>query len=311
MAVKILILDRPSLDSKALFTQTKLVLTRNPDNTFSKYDAHPSNVVAAATLADAERHLSHDLQVIFVDIFAFPLSQSIHFVGTVRNAFPWITFILFIYSDDFQNNQQKLPEEWQRRFGHYYKIYKDGVNSKRFSRDIRTILSTALEEALWNASGLTDLMEYGTESEILKETYTHAKPSLIHNIPLSNRPFISYTRSDIVFVDWLWQEIEARGYWVWLDRKDIKPGDVWDDKIDEALRTCPIMLLALSPAASDSKNVAKEWKYFMSLNKPIIPLLWQDCQLHFQLADLQYIDFRDYRDQGLDELIEVLKQHLV
>ena len=46
----------------------------------------------------------------------------------------------------------------------------------------------------------------------------------------------------------------------------------------------------------------------MGLNKPIIPLLWQDCELHYRLASLQHIDLRGYRQAGLGDLVEHLRR---
>ena len=83
-------------------------------------------------------------------------------------------------------------------------------------------------------------------------------PHEVTEAPLINTPMLSYSRNDTMFVDWLWQELDAIGQAVWLDRKDIQPGDVWDDMIDTALKSCPTLLLVLSSQAMASENVAQE-----------------------------------------------------
>jgi hypothetical protein len=126
--------------------------------------------------------------------------------------------------------------------------------------------------------------------------------------PLSERIFISYARVDSAFVDWLADQLEGNEYSIWLDRRDIQPGDVWDDRIDEGLRACKGMILVMTPAAMTSDTVSSEWKFALDQGKPLIPLLFQDCDRHFRLAKLQYIDFRSDRNAALDELITWLAE---
>jgi len=121
--------------------------------------------------------------------------------------------------------------------------------------------------------------------------------------PLADRLFISYARVDSAFVDWLADQLETHGHPIWLDRHDIQPGDVWDDRIDEGLRACKSMILVMTPAAMASDTVSSEWKFALDQGKPLIPLLFQDCDRHFRLVKLQYIDFRTDRNNALDELI--------
>jgi 8-oxo-dGTP pyrophosphatase MutT (NUDIX family) len=118
--------------------------------------------------------------------------------------------------------------------------------------------------------------------------------------------FISYARIDADFVDWLAASLHDRGYAAWIDRKNIHPGEIWDDKIDAALRACSTMLLVLSPDSVASEAVSEEWKFFLSEGKLVIPLLIRECRPHFRLAKLQYIDFRSDQEQGLSALIRWL-----
>jgi 8-oxo-dGTP pyrophosphatase MutT (NUDIX family) len=119
--------------------------------------------------------------------------------------------------------------------------------------------------------------------------------------------FISYSRQDSSFVDWLVNTLSAQGFSIWLDRNDIQSGEVWDDRIDAALRSCAIMLLILSPAAMNSSAVSEEWKFFLGLDKPVLPLLLEACDPHFRIAKLQYIDFRTDRETALSLLTERMK----
>ena len=52
------------------------------------------------------------------------------------------------------------------------------------------------------------------------------------------------------------------------------------------------MLLVISPASMNSKEVADEWKYYQSTGKPIIPVLAHStANIHYQLLALNYVDF--------------------
>lgn len=150
----------------------------------------------------------------------------------------------------------------------------------------------SISEFLAAAGALTDTSEFRTSKSSAKR-----------------KVFISYAREDEEFVDKLCQQLEERSICTWIDRKEIKPGDIWDDKIDEALRECDAMILVQSPDSVQSPNVAKEWKFFMRLNRPLIPILWRDCMPHFQLVNLQHIDFRNYREGAIGELVLALKKY--
>jgi TPR repeat protein len=125
---------------------------------------------------------------------------------------------------------------------------------------------------------------------------------------LSTAPttFFSYCRQDKEFATRLAEDLKASGANVWMDRLDIAPGQEWDDAVEEAVSQCPRMLLLLSSASVQSRNVRNEVAYALDEKKTIIPVLYQDCTIPLQLRRIQHIDFRtDYAD-GLKTLLKVL-----
>ena len=71
-------------------------------------------------------------------------------------------------------------------------------------------------------------------------------------------------------------------------------GANWSNAINDGLNRADLMLLILTPHSVDSKNVEDEWQYFHNQGKPIIPLwLEPSGRLHYQLARLQYVDFKE------------------
>ena len=104
--------------------------------------------------------------------------------------------------------------------------------------------------------------------------------------------FISYSHKDVGFAQTLVSSLRVRGLETWLDLKRLKPGAIWDDDIHRALKAADWVLVIASPDAMASREVEDEWKFARYLGKPIIPLLYRDCELHYRLNSLNYVDFR-------------------
>lgn len=122
------------------------------------------------------------------------------------------------------------------------------------------------------------------------------------------RIFISYSRSDEIFVRRLASELDQMGENVWIDVDDIPAGVKWSGAIQEGLDTGEVMLVVISPQSMTSPNVEDEWQYFIDQKKQIIPILWQPAKIHFQLNRLQYIDFHNQPfEVAMKELTAQLK----
>ncbi|MEM9954800.1 MAG: TIR domain-containing protein [Chloroflexota bacterium] len=105
--------------------------------------------------------------------------------------------------------------------------------------------------------------------------------------------FVSYSRTNEDFARRITKSLIELDFDVWLDVEKIPSGANWANTIHEGLTSSEIMLLIMTPDSMKSQNVEHEWQYYMNeVKKPIIPVMWQECQRHFQLTMLQYIDFR-------------------
>jgi hypothetical protein len=73
--------------------------------------------------------------------------------------------------------------------------------------------------------------------------------------------FVSYSRKDkdIVEISNCWQE--AIGNCVFIDKKSIRSGDFWGEKIFNAIDKSDIFQLFWSENSKKSKNVREEWEY--------------------------------------------------
>jgi WD40 repeat protein len=123
---------------------------------------------------------------------------------------------------------------------------------------------------------------------------------------MSGPVFFCYARANQEFVLRLAGNLKQRGVAVWLDQWDIPAESDWDQTIDQALRNCAHLLIVLSPASVESREVRGELRTALDLGKPILPVLYQPCEVPRQLRLVQFVDFsgREPEDErALDKLL--------
>jgi hypothetical protein len=91
-----------------------------------------------------------------------------------------------------------------------------------------------------------------------------------------------------------------------LDQLDIVPGQRWARAVQEALNNAQRVLVILSPSSVNSTNVEDEVTFALEENKTVIPVLYRDCKIPFQLRPFQYIDFRGDYGNGLRVMLKTL-----
>ena len=125
-------------------------------------------------------------------------------------------------------------------------------------------------------------------------------PDAIHKV------FFSYSRSDAEFVLKVAKALRKEGRYIWVDQLDIPKGGRWDEEVEKALKASSGLLVALSPASSQSQNVLDEVSYALDEKKVVIPILLQSGNIPFRLKRLQYIDFTGDFDDAYQQLIAAL-----
>ena len=105
--------------------------------------------------------------------------------------------------------------------------------------------------------------------------------------------FVSYGRADATFATRVANDLIRQHIDVWLDIYRIEPGISWARQIGEALDTCQILLLVLSPNSVASENVEDEWNYYLDQKKPVVTVLYEPCKVPYRLSKLQYISFHE------------------
>ncbi len=108
---------------------------------------------------------------------------------------------------------------------------------------------------------------------------------------MSGHVFFCYARANQEFVLRLAGNLKQRGVAVWLDQWDIPAESDWDQAIDQALRNCAHLLIVLSPESVESREVRGELRTALDLGKPILPVLYQPCEIPRQLRLVQFVDF--------------------
>lgn len=91
---------------------------------------------------------------------------------------------------------------------------------------------------------------------------------------------------------------------VWIDQRELRPGEDWDGQIMEAIRDCASVLFVMTRDSVRSNSVCKqEWTYALRYKKPVVPLLFErDAEMPFRLEPRQYIDFTGDWDAAVAQL---------
>lgn len=116
--------------------------------------------------------------------------------------------------------------------------------------------------------------------------------------------FICYVRQDEEFALALAAELKRQGINIWIDQLNIEYGIDWDRAIDKALYSCSSLLIVLSETAVDSDEVRSELRVALNQRKPIVPVIYKQCQIPRQLLNRQHADFSKH---GMDDAEAVRK----
>ena len=118
--------------------------------------------------------------------------------------------------------------------------------------------------------------------------------------------FMGYSRSDEIFAIDVNDNLRANGINTWLDMTEIDTDTTWHHSVVQALHTCGLMVMILSPAALRSDDLHSELDWFLQKGKIVVPVLHENCD--YRSLDLMCppIDFRSDFGQGVQSLLQLL-----
>jgi hypothetical protein len=85
--------------------------------------------------------------------------------------------------------------------------------------------------------------------------------------------FISYSTANQAWAESALQLLESQGFSCWMAPRDIRPGSTWAAEIVHGISSARVMLLLLSSASNQSRQVAREVQLADSSQLRILPVL--------------------------------------
>jgi tetratricopeptide (TPR) repeat protein len=134
--------------------------------------------------------------------------------------------------------------------------------------------------------------------------------------PSKGRVFISYSRKDMAFADWLEAALKARGFEPLIDRSEIYAFEDWWARIESLIARADTVVFVLSPDAVASEVALKEVAFAASLHKRFAPIICRAVSpkaVPEALARLNFIAFEDPErfEESAHRLAEALDTDIV
>jgi hypothetical protein len=121
--------------------------------------------------------------------------------------------------------------------------------------------------------------------------------------------FLSHHSGDKPWVIFLKSALAARGVRVWLDRDEIRPGDLFIDALEQGIQRSQAVALIVSPESMTSAWVREEYQRALVLANStaglrLIPCVLRNASLPGFMANRHWVDFRDPKafEEKVDEL---------
>lgn len=128
---------------------------------------------------------------------------------------------------------------------------------------------------------------------------------------LLGKVFISHSSIDKPFVRRLSRRLQNGGYQVWLDEKELVPGDKLAESVSKALESASVVLVVVSSAAIKSKWLAfelnKATQKMIEGSCRVIPIIKEKVNLPPEVQGLLYADFTGSFVLGYKSVLTALK----
>ena len=125
------------------------------------------------------------------------------------------------------------------------------------------------------------------------------------------RIFLCYANEDSLHIEALYERLQDLGFEPWMDKKDLLPGQRWEQKIRHALKCSPFVLLCLSQNIGRAGFIQREFKLVVEALQEIpediihtIPVRLERCDIPEQFGFLQCCDL--FEEDGFDKLVKAV-----
>ncbi|HYB00996.1 MAG TPA: toll/interleukin-1 receptor domain-containing protein, partial [Ktedonobacteraceae bacterium] len=120
--------------------------------------------------------------------------------------------------------------------------------------------------------------------------------------------FISYSGTDSKWAEWIAWQLEEAHYTTILQAWDFRPGTNFVLQMDQAAKQARCTLLVLSPAYLTSTYAPSEWAAAFrhdpqSMQRAILPVRIQKCEVEGLLGPIVYIDLVDLQEEAAREAL--------
>lgn len=119
--------------------------------------------------------------------------------------------------------------------------------------------------------------------------------------------FPELLRQDYFFAEMLAIKLSEGGFKIWRDQGSIRARDDWRQSIEDGIKDCLAVIVALSANSANSAYVTYEWAYAIGMSKPVIPVKLSECTIHPKLEPTHYIDFSYPRSLPWSDLLQRLR----
>jgi HEAT repeat protein len=120
--------------------------------------------------------------------------------------------------------------------------------------------------------------------------------------------FIAYDEDEAAFAANVTRQLQDAGFRVWSDNDQLRQDGEWREAIDEAIRDAFVLIVVLTPEASESDLVMYEWMFALGGGVEVIPVVRVPTDLHPRLEALQTLDFADTEQMPWGKLIRQVQQ---
>ena len=129
------------------------------------------------------------------------------------------------------------------------------------------------------------------------------------------RIFISYAREDKDSVSEHYHKLKKNGFEPWMDIHKILPGEVWENKIQEAIKNSDFFIACLSSNSSQKRGVIQKeiraaleiWQEKLESDIYLIPIRLNNCEVPEKLKEFQWIDLFDNEEQNWQRVVDAVK----